>query len=116
MTAKQFQAWEIYSAVEPFGELREDYRAASIRAMIFNMAVAVKDRLPVENFLVKFVDGPTAGKKEQSWQEKKSIAYAIAAAYSAGKGNKADKQSSAEEQAAAMATAFMESHMPKKEH
>ena len=37
LTAKQFRMWEIYSELEPFGELRADYRAASIVQMIYNV-------------------------------------------------------------------------------
>ena len=47
----------LYEQVEPFGELREDWRAAAIRATIFNMSGRMsKDQRPMEEFLLKFVE------------------------------------------------------------
>lgn len=108
LTAKGFLGWEIYYALEPFDEKRADYRAASIRQMIFNMAVNVKDRLPLEKFLLDF-EQASAPAKKQSWQEKKAIAYAVAAAYS--KPTPVSKKPSvqnSEQQAQAMATAILQ--------
>lgn len=36
MTARQFARWYAYSQVEPFGALRDDYRAAQVGAAIVN--------------------------------------------------------------------------------
>jgi hypothetical protein len=80
LTAKQFMEWEIYAQLEPFSELRDDYRAASIAAMVFNMAVGVKDRKPISEFVLPFGEPPE--KKQQTWQEQEQIARLIALAYS----------------------------------
>lgn len=59
MSAKDFLGWERYAAIEPFGELRADYRAASIAGMIFNMAVAQKDRKPFTEWLLQYKEQET---------------------------------------------------------
>lgn len=109
LTAKQFQEWELYASMEPFGEMRADWRAASIRSMVFNMAVPVKDRKPMSDFLLKFeevVKKPSAG---QSWQEKKAIALSIAAAYADRGKTKEDSTA----RASMMADAVMKSYLAK---
>lgn len=37
LTAKQFVGWEAYAQLEPFSELRADYRTASIVQMLANV-------------------------------------------------------------------------------
>lgn len=54
LTAKQLIEWRAYDAIEPLGDDRDDYRAASIREMVFNMAVASKDRRPLKDFLLEW--------------------------------------------------------------
>lgn len=81
ITARQFVEWEAYARMEPFNELREDYRAASIAQMVFNMAVAVKDRKDIDAFLLKF--GEREPERHQTWQEQKALMMAVAMAYSA---------------------------------
>ena len=54
LTAKEFQRWMWYEQVEPFGELRADYRAAQIVAMIHNTRVEQKDQKSTNEFLLKF--------------------------------------------------------------
>ena len=79
LTAKQFRAWEIYSELEPFGELRADYRAASIVQMIYNVNRGEKQKaLPLQEFLLKFETEP---KQKQSWQEQLAIMKLLAAAH-----------------------------------
>ena len=79
LTAKQFRAWEIYSELEPFGELRADYRAASIVQMIYNVNRGEKQKaLPLQEFLLKF---EAESKKKQSWQEQLAIMKLLAAAH-----------------------------------
>lgn len=82
LTAKQLLEWEAYADLEPFDEGREDYRAASIVAMIFNMAVAVKDRRPIADFLLKFEDDKEASEKRrpQTFEEQIAIAKIMVAA------------------------------------
>lgn len=64
-----------------------DMRAAQITAMIFNMAVAVKDRKPISHFLLpweKAADAaPVKTSQAQDWRFKKSIAYMVCMAYAA---------------------------------
>ena len=55
--------WHAYFALEPPDEMRDDWRAAQIAAMIFNMGVAQKDRKPIKHFLLEF-DEPTEGQRE----------------------------------------------------
>lgn len=82
ITAKQFTEWEAYARLEPFSELRADYRAASIAMMVYNMAVDGKHRKKIDEFLLKWDVAEQAGKK-QTWQQQQSIARMIVAAYSA---------------------------------
>lgn len=85
ITAKQFAEWEAYARLEPFDEMRNDLRMAQIVAMVFNMAVAVKDRKPVSHFLIPWEKGSEAEvprAEGQDWRLKKAIAHAICEAYS----------------------------------
>jgi hypothetical protein len=38
MTAAQLAEWEAFAALEPFGPLREDLRAAKVAAAVYNTA------------------------------------------------------------------------------
>lgn len=81
LTAKQFAEWEQYAKLEPFNELRADYRTASIVTMLANVNRASKQEpYSLEDFVLKFGQEP---KKPQTWQEKLAIARAIAMAFSA---------------------------------
>lgn len=82
LTAKQFREWEAYAQIEPFGELRDDYRAASIRQMIFNANVKPEDQRPIKDFLIKWDAEGEEKKQKQTWQMQKAIAHAIVVAYS----------------------------------
>lgn len=44
MSAVQLQEWRAYADLEPFDEIREDYRVASIVQAVFNAAVLVATR------------------------------------------------------------------------
>jgi hypothetical protein len=79
LTAKQFREWEHYALLEPFSEERADWRAASVREMIHNMAVESKDRKPMKHFLLPFGEQE---KKQKTWQEMAAMARFIALAYS----------------------------------
>ena len=52
LTAKQFAEWEHYARLEPFSELRQDIRIASIVQMLHN--VNVKKGRPLTDFILKF--------------------------------------------------------------
>ncbi len=55
LTAKQFYEWVAYNELEPFGEWRDDYRAASIAQMIYNVAVEKQYRKnDIGQFVLKF--------------------------------------------------------------
>ena len=83
MTVMQFFEWVTYAELEPFDEVRDDYRAASIVAMIANMNRDTKrhpSAIPLTDFVLKFgVD--TTKPKKQTWQEQKLIAAQFAAMY-----------------------------------
>ena len=91
-TAKWLRDWMVYYEVEPFGDFRSDVRAAQVASMIFNMAVAAKDRKPLGDFILKW-DGkeekPTKtqtlqeGGRKQSWQEQLAIMKMLAVAFNA---------------------------------
>ena len=67
LTARQLLEWRAYDTIEPLGDDREDLRAASIREMVFNMAVAGKDRRPLNDFLLEWEpeDPEEAEKRKQ---------------------------------------------------
>lgn len=82
LTAKQFMEWEAYARMEPFNELRDDFRAARICEVIWNVAVASKEhQRPIQDFLLKWKQVAEVNKK-QTWEDKLAIAYAICASYS----------------------------------
>lgn len=64
ITAKQFIEVMTFAELEPFGELRQDYRIASVRETVFNMAVQQKDRRPLEDFLLNFGDDDRKPKQQ----------------------------------------------------
>jgi len=106
MTAKQFIEWGLYAQLEPFGAERADIQAASIAQMVFNMAVAGKDRKPLKDFVLRFEGTVEEKKPSQPWQEKKAIAMTIAMAYAksrAGKSKSGPVKQTSEEAARAMA-------------
>lgn len=80
LTAKQFLDWERYDLIEPFGEVRADWRAASIVAMIANVNRPSKQpAYPMADFLLKFIE---EAKRTQTPEEQLAIAKMIAASYS----------------------------------
>jgi len=78
LTAKEFQRWMWYEQVEPFGELRADYRAAQIVSMIHNVAVTKKNQKEIQDFLLRFGGSP---KKKQSVEEQVAMIRAMAEAF-----------------------------------
>ena len=117
LTAKQFIEWEHYARLEPFDELRADYRTASIREMLHNMAVVAKHRKPLDYFLLKYgdaVEDEPEQRQGQTWQEKKAVAYSIALAYTKP-GVKSSETFGSEQKARAMADAIMQAYMKPKE-
>jgi hypothetical protein len=85
LTAKQFLEWEAYARLEPFNELRADYRAASIATMIANVNRDAKKHpkaYVLEDFVLKYEE-KEQGASSQPWQQKLAIAQAICMAYAA---------------------------------
>lgn len=83
MTAQQFMEWKTYAELEPFDEVREDYRAASIVKALWDIArdrKAHPEPFPLDRFLLRFGhQEPVRGR--QTWQEKLAIARAVVAAH-----------------------------------
>ncbi len=69
-----------FSELEPFGEIRADYRAASIREMIHNMAVPKRHRKPLKHFLLQF--GKEPAERKQTPEEQSRMMRQIFAIYS----------------------------------
>lgn len=80
MTAKQFAGWEHFASLEPFGELRMDYRIASVVQMIANVNRG-KDQKPftLDDVVLKF--GEENRKPPQPVEQKVAVAYALATAF-----------------------------------
>ncbi len=76
LTASQFQEWLAFAELEPFGELRNDYRAATICQMVHNTQVKKEHQKPVSAFLLQFEESV----KRQSWQEQKAYFLAMVVA------------------------------------
>jgi len=112
MTAKQFLGWERFYRMSPFGELRADHRAASIRQMVFNMAVDTKYRKPLKDFVLNYEEDAKEA-PTQSWQEKKAIGMAIAMAYGQARTTTIVEQD-VDTRARAMAEALLEAHKAKR--
>ena len=77
-TAKWFRGWEMYYELEPFGELRADYRAASIVQMLYNINRGKDQKaLSIQDFLL-FAEKEK--KPEQTPEQKFKILQLWAAA------------------------------------
>ena len=82
LTAKQFMEWEEYARLEPFNELRADYRTASIVQMLANVNRPKGHKAyTLQDFLLHY-ELPEAAPRRQTWQEQKAIAKAICMAFS----------------------------------
>lgn len=81
ITAKQFRIWEAYFALEPFGEIRADYRAASICQMLANVNRSEKTKpYKLEDFLLQF-EGDDKKKPQSTVHEKLTVMTVIARAW-----------------------------------
>ncbi len=84
LTAEQFLGWLAYAELEPFDEMRADYRAASIVQMIANMNRDPKKHpkpFLITEFVLKFGEAEEVKKPQQRWQDQKAIARMYAAMY-----------------------------------
>lgn len=79
-TAKWFRDWEIYHELEPFGEIRADYRIATLVQMLYNVNRGPKQKaLPLEDFLLKF---EAQEQKPRPKQDQFALMKLLAEAYS----------------------------------
>lgn len=88
LTAKQFREWEHFAELEPFGEKRADYRAASIVQATFNVNRGKKQKaMTLEEAVVKFGEEAKETTKPKQTQKQqldiltvlsKMQAYAVA--------------------------------------
>jgi hypothetical protein len=65
-----------YSDLEPWDEVRADYRAASVVQALWNIHRDTKKHpipFTIKTFLLKFGIGVKEKKKHQTWQEQKQI-------------------------------------------
>lgn len=77
--AKLFEEWMHYDLLEPFGEIRDDYRAASICTMLANLHRGNRQAYGYDDFRVRF--GSENAKKKQTPEEQLQIALMWCAAY-----------------------------------
>ena len=69
-----------YERIEPFGELRADYRAAQIVAMTHNTCMDEKHQKRIESFLLKFGEQKAAKQSvEEQIQAIKALANVLGA-------------------------------------
>jgi hypothetical protein len=66
--------WEAYEQIEPFGEMRDDVRAAQVASMVHNMAMDVKNRKPLNDFLIDWakLDEEAEKRAEEEAQRKET--------------------------------------------
>jgi len=83
MSFDDFMNWRAFDLIEPFGDRRADYHAASICAAVFNsmlIRVGSRRRMSLQDFVLEFKDSPTEVQKDESappvagWQQMKMIA------------------------------------------
>jgi hypothetical protein len=79
MSIRQLREWRAYYDLEPFGEERADYRAASIVATLVNLnrRRGTPPR-PVTEFVLQF--GEPKPKPKKDWRQLKAIGALIAGA------------------------------------
>lgn len=71
LTYKEFCGWMNYAALDPFTELRADYRTAHIVKMLYDANRGKKSKaLRIEDFLLDFKTKP---RRKQTWQDQLAI-------------------------------------------
>jgi len=86
MSFAEFQDWQQFAELEPFGEERADIRTASIVSTLANIwRDPKKHRQPYQmsDFFFRFGDSPEEKKQPQSWEQMKNIGMMMAKAYGA---------------------------------
>lgn len=95
MTWRQFKEWIVFADLEPFDDIRDDYRFASIVTAIANANRNPKRRAKpytLEDGLLKFGDH-VVKKPKQTWQQQKAIAMFYASAFNHKEKSKKPKNS-----------------------
>lgn len=87
MSAKQFARWVWYEQVEPFGELRADWRTAQITSMIHNTVVKTENQKSIKDFLLEFRPSTESSNaappvRKQTVEEQVEILNILARAFS----------------------------------
>jgi len=84
LTARQFQEWLAYARLEPFDEVRADYRAAQVAQMVLLVNLAKDAKLPtLDELLLKFgeVTEPAKASAPMDWRKMKALTQMLAASY-----------------------------------
>lgn len=58
MSSRELSEWMAFSSIEPFGEVREDYRAGLICSVIANASGNYKKHLKPDDFISLFSQVP----------------------------------------------------------
>lgn len=79
---KTFKGWLHYFELEPWGDVRADYHAASVTQMLYNINRGKNQKArPLGDFLLKFDADDDAPKQMTTWQEQWRAMEAIAKAH-----------------------------------
>jgi len=84
ITLSQFFEWMVYSELEPFDEVRADYRTAQVVQTLINMNRDTKrhpNPVPINECVLPFGDTELPKPQKQTWQEQKMIAMMFTAQY-----------------------------------
>jgi hypothetical protein len=80
MTWQQFREWQAFDAMDPIGKRRTDWQAASICAVLMNIATRGKRRFNPADFLLQFKEDATKVTPPRAdWRKMKMIAQMWAA-------------------------------------
>ena len=80
LTAVQFLEWQEYARLEPFDEVRGDYRVAQVVQAIMAVNLKKGGKLPsLVDLVLKWESDPV--KPKQDWRRMKEITQMIAEAY-----------------------------------
>ena len=82
LTSKQLLEWQEYAKLEPFDELRADYRAAQIAQMVLMVNLGKGQKVPpLDELVLKWGKVVEKAKPKMDWRQMKEITRMIAAAY-----------------------------------
>jgi hypothetical protein len=82
ITARQFFEWEVYFAMDPFGQARDDIHRAMALQMLHNVNTKKEHQKPVNDFLLRFGLEERPPRK-QTWQEQLAVARQFVEMYNA---------------------------------